>query len=97
MLYYTRAFCLTYGMGRVYKNREHIFDTKNNGKIVPVDKLHHAKVVMVDGIHERNRWHALVPVSHRRVVIFPEKTLGRSIRGEEGVLGCCCSGACLRC
>ena len=69
---------------------------KTRGKIVPVVKLRHAKVVVVDGMHVINQWHAFVPVSHRRVVLFPEKTLWRSIGGVEGVL-CCCCGACLRC
>ena len=35
--------------------------------------------VVVHGIHRRNQWHEFVPVSHQRVVLFPEKTLGRSI------------------
>ena len=29
MLYYTNAFCLGYGVGRVCKNREYIFDIQN--------------------------------------------------------------------
>ena len=32
MLYHTHAFCLTYGMGRVYEKREYIFDMKNKGE-----------------------------------------------------------------
>ena len=40
------CFCLIYGMGRVCKNREYIFDIKTRGKIVPVIKLRHAKVVL---------------------------------------------------
>ena len=42
--------------------------------------------VVVNGIHRKDQWHALVPVSPRRVVIFPEKTLWRRISGVEGVL-----------
>ena len=97
MLYHTHATCLTYGMGRVYRKTGDNFSTqKIRGNIVPVVKLRHAKVVVVDSIHGRNQWHAFVPGSHRLVVIFPEKTLWRSIGGVEGVL-CCCCGACLRC
>ena len=33
---------------------------------------------------------AIVPVSLRRVVNFPEETLWRSIGGVEGVPSCCC-------
>ena len=97
MLCYTYAFCLTYGMGRVYEKTGNTFSTQiTRGKIVPVVELRHAKFVVVDGIYGRNQWHAVVPVSHRVVVIFPENTLWSSIGGVEGVI-CCCCGACLRC
>ena len=53
--------------GRLYqKNRANGLST--TGKIVPVVKLRHAKVV--NGIYVRNQWHAFVPVSHGQVVIF---------------------------
>ena len=91
MLYYTHAFYLTYGIGRVCKNREYLLDIKTRGNIVSVIKLHHAKIARSGGRRhpQKKQWHALVPVSHRRVVLFPEKTLWRSIRGVEGVLCCC--------
>ena len=81
----------------VSKSREQLFDTIIKGKVVPVVKLRRAKVVVVvDGIHGRSQLHAFVPVWHRLVVIFSEKTLWRSIGGVEGVL-CCFCGACIRC
>ena len=66
------------------------------GKIVPAVKLRLTKVlvVVVDGIRVRNQWrHAFVPVSPRRVVRFPYKTLWRSIGGVEGVRCCCCGAS----
>ena len=60
---------------------------KTRGKIVSsVVKLRHAKVVSVDSIHGRNQCHALVPVSHRLVYFFPEKTLWRNTGGVDGEL-----------
>ena len=79
MLYYTHAFCLTYGMGGgcVPKTGNNFSIQQTRGKIVPVVKLRHAKVVVVvDGIHGRNQWHTLIPVSHRLVVLYPRRLFG---------------------
>ena len=57
-------------------------------KFVAVVKLRHAKVVVSSSRRypRKNQWHEFVSVSHRRVVIFPEKTLWGSLSGVEGVL-----------
>ena len=78
---------------------------KTRAPIVPVVMLRYAKVVVVDGIRGRvvvvdgirgrNQWHVFVPISHRRVVLFPKTLWSSIIGGVEGVI--CSCGACFRC
>ena len=77
----------------MYQKTGNSFSTqKTRGKIVPVVKLRDAKVVLVaDGIHARNQWHAFVPITRRLVVFFPERNRWRSIGGVQGALCCSCS------
>ena len=63
-------------------------------QVPPVVKLRHAKVVVSRQCAQKKPVvaHALVPVSHRLVFVFPEKTLWRNIGGVWMACSCCCLG-----